>query len=309
LSDAARPSLVIFAAGKGTRLRPLTDRLPKAMIPVLDVPLIDLALRRAKSVEWAARLVNVSGPEPQLRDHLHVRQPDVEIIDEGDEPLGTAATVRSLLPRLSDTVLTYNCDLVSNLPLVDLLEAHTASGKGCTLTVRAVDAGADIAIEGGRMRLIDRRREPRGGLLYLGAGCFDRRVLETIPVTRPLGLTEGLLRRAVDEQEVALFTHDGYADDAGTLESYLKVSLEALERPELGIDPPGETSTQGGYLGPGAVAEDSSLGPGAIVLAGSRVLRGARLGECVVWPGSAVPADSILHRGIWFGERWLAVGH
>jgi mannose-1-phosphate guanylyltransferase len=304
LADSARPTLVVFAAGKGTRLRPMTDRVPKAMIPVLDIPLIDLALRRGESVDWARRVVNVSGPAPGLREHL---QADLEVFDEGDEPLGTAATLRYLFPRLTETVVTYNCDLVSNLRLATLLQRHAASGKGCTLAVRRVETGADIAVEEGRMRLIDRRFETGAGLLYLGAACFDRDLLEAIPPAQPLGLTEGLLRRAIGEQLAALFPYEGYAQDAGTIKNYLRVSLDALDPSTLDVDPPGVVSPDGWYLGPSAVAQEQSLGRGAIVLKGAEVKPGAKLEDSIVWPGSLVPEGVHLQRGVWLDNRFVEV--
>jgi len=299
-----QPAQVVFAAGRGTRLRPLTERRPKAVVPLLDIPLIDLALDRDGSVDWAARFVNVSHWAPVLREHLRGRS-GVKLLDEGDEPLGTAATLRCLLPQLSEVVVTYNCDLVSDVDLSQLLRRHAEAKKPCTLAVQGVERGADLAVEADDLRLIDRRVEESAGFVFLGAACFDRELLETIPHTTPLGLTEGLLKSAVEEQKVALFEHHGYARDAGTLKDYLEVSLDALDPAKLVIDSPGTKSPNGWYLGPGAEADEASLGPGAIVLAGARVEKGTSLSECVVWPGSVIPAGLNLHRGIWFEGKFL----
>ncbi|HEX2178790.1 MAG TPA: NDP-sugar synthase [Actinomycetota bacterium] len=294
-----RPTLVVFAAGKGTRLSPLTARTPKAMAPVLDVPLVDLALARGDGVGWAGRVVNISHPSAGLADHLRSRE-GVTVFDEGAEPVGTAATLRCLLPRLSETVVTYNCDLVSTLDLGRLLEFHSRAAKPCTLAVRPVDRNGDLACEQGVLRLIDRRIEDRPGLLFLGAAVFDRALLQDIPDTQPLGLTAGLLRRVVDAQQVGLFEHPGYGRDAGSLDRYLQVNLDALDRGLLPVDAPGTVSPEGWYTGPGAEAEQESLGSGAVVLAGARIGPGARLKNCLVWPGSFVPAGTVCEGGIWF---------
>ena len=234
------PTLVVFAAGKGTRLRPLTSQVPKALAPVLDLPLVDLALARGDGVGWAGRLVNISHPSAGLAEHLSARE-SVAVFDEGAEPLGTAATLRCLLPRLSETVVTYNCDLVSNLDLGRLLEFHGRSAKPCTLAVRPVDRRGDLAAEGGVLRLIDRRVEDRPGFLFLGAAVFDRALLKDIPDTQPLGLTAGLLRRVVDAQQAGLFEHHGYGRDAGSLDRYLQVNLDALDR-KVTLAAPGTVS-------------------------------------------------------------------
>lgn len=301
----SRPTLVVFAAGRGTRLRPLTDRLPKAMMPVLDVPLVDLALARGSSVGWAGRIVNLSDPAPGLAEHLQAKT-GVTLFDEGAEPFGTAATLRRLLPGLGDTVVTYNCDMVSELELSELLESHARAGKPCTLAVQRVARGADLTAEGD-LRLIDRRLEDRSGFLFLGAAVFDRGLLEAIPPTEPLGLVAGLLEEAVDQQRVALFEHPGYARDAGSPDRYLQVNLDALDPSRLTTQTPGTISPDGWYAGPGTQVEPDCLGKGAVVLAGARVGAGCRLSSCVVWPGSVVPPGTTCDGGIWFEGSFLTV--
>lgn len=274
------------------------------MVPVLDVPLIDLALARSAGVEWDRTVVNVSGPSPGLREHLR-NLPGVEIFDEGPEPLGQAATIRSLLPGLPGTVVTYNCDLVSDLDLGRLLEFHAYGGLPCTLAVTATRQGADIEAAGGRLRLVDRRLEDPPGFLFLGAACFEPELLREIPDTRPLGLAAAVLRPAIEQSRAALYEHPGYGFDCGSLGRYLSVSRSALGgRPA--VHPPGEISPEGWYRGPGARVE-GQLETGAVVLAGGRVAAGATIGHCIVWPGSVVRPGTY-RGGIWFEDRWLPAG-
>jgi NDP-sugar pyrophosphorylase family protein len=159
----------------------------------------------------------------------------------------------------------------------------------------------------GDLRLIDRRLEDRPGFLFLGAAIFDRELLEAIPPTEPLGLVAGLLAEAVDQQEVALFEHAGYARDAGSLDRYLQVNLDALDPSKFATQTAGTISPEGWYTGPGAQVEPDCLGKGAVVLAGARVGAGCRLSRCVVWPGSVVPPGTTCESGIWFEERFLTV--
>ena len=275
------------------------------MIPVLDVPLIDLAIGRGGDLPWVTRFVNVSGKLNELRDHLASSHSGIEVFDEGAEGIGTAATLRSLLSRLGRRVVTYNCDLVSDLPVKELLRQHCASQMQCTLAVKRVGRHADIDAEGGRLRLIDRREEDRAGYLFLGAACFEKELLERVPPDRPLGLVEGLLGHVFNRQQVGLFHHHGYARDAGTLARYLAVSQDALSG-AFHLDSPGVVSPSGWYLGPGASAESASLGEGAVVLAGADVGTGARLTKCIVFPGAPVPAGAQLHGGIWDDGSFLA---
>lgn len=287
-------------------MRPLTNYLPKALVPVLDVPLLDLVLDRGEPVPWAGRFVNVSHLSTPLREHLKRRE-DVSILDEGDQGLGTAATLRRLAPELGPTVVTCNCDLLTDISLEGLIQAHRRGSKPCTLAVRTVSEGADISIQEGRPRVLDRRGRSAAGHLFVGAACFEREALSMIPDVVPLGLTEGLLRRLIDDDQVALFEPQAYARDMGTLQDLLAGSIDTLDPTSGLVDPPGLVSGDGDrfYVGPGADFDHASLGHGAIVLADARVGRGTRLSRCIVWPRSTVPDDANLDNGIWFREGFI----
>lgn len=301
------PSLVIFAAGKGTRMRPLSDELPKAMLPVLDIPLIDLALARSRGVPWATIVVNVAGPLPGLREHLAGHHPQVLVFDEGEQPIGQGATLRALHDRLSPTVVTYNCDLVSDLDLRALLARHTGAGSpAATLAVQAVASGADLTEHRGRLDFVDRRHHDLAGLLFLGAGCFTRDLITASDPDRFPGLAEALLRPAVEQGQAGLYRHPGYARDVGTPGSFLKVSLDALNPARLRVDAPGTLTAEGGYLGPGARAKGAA-GRGSILLAGSHLREGARASRCIIWPRSTVPPRQKVRDGIWWHDRFLQV--
>lgn len=105
-------ALMLFAAGKGTRMAPLTDRTPKPMIPVAGRPLIDHALALARDGGARRIVVNIHHLGQQIADHL-TGQPDIAISDESDALLETGGGLkraRALLPP--GPVLTLNPDCV-----------------------------------------------------------------------------------------------------------------------------------------------------------------------------------------------------
>jgi len=119
---------MIFAAGKGTRLKPLTDVIPKALVPVGDIPLIQRVVQ--KIVDSGARsiVVNIHHHAPQLENYLSLLQrvfPDVEIkvSDESRELLDTGGGIKQARKFFSATsdepVLIHNCDILSNVDLAD----------------------------------------------------------------------------------------------------------------------------------------------------------------------------------------------
>lgn len=301
---------VLLAAGRGERLRPLTDMVPKPALPLLDVPLgawgLWNLLRAADEV-----IVNVSHLGDQVVGAL-AGFGDFEVLDEGPEPWGSAGTLAAIGGRVGDTLLVCNGDVLTDVGAADLLAAHRAQGTPATISVRSVESGADLTTDGERaLGFIHRNEEPAAaGAQYLGAGAFDRRALALLTPRRPAGLAEFLLRPLIERGELAVHFSRGYALDVGTLERYLRASFDLLEgRGPLSPRPlPGELIEASGghaYLGPDASADEESLGPGAVILAGSALHEDSYVTNAIVWPDEEVPAGVRVENGVWASGRLL----
>lgn len=112
----------VLAAGLGTRLRPLTDRIPKALVPVAGAPLLDRTLRRLVASGAREAVVNVHHHGDRIIDY--VRNHDwgipVEISDERSALLDTGGGLRKAIPLFSDPespILIHNVDILSDAPL------------------------------------------------------------------------------------------------------------------------------------------------------------------------------------------------
>lgn len=102
---------MLLAAGLGTRMRPLTDKMPKPMIPVGGQPMIDTLLDRLGDAGVAKAVVNVHYHADVLEEHLRTRKrPAVTISDERDRLLDSGGGVRKALPNLGETFYVLNAD-------------------------------------------------------------------------------------------------------------------------------------------------------------------------------------------------------
>lgn len=131
---------VIMAGGLGTRLRPLTDDKPKAMLPVGDRPLLEHIVRQLKDAGIHRLSLATHYRGDVIRRHFgDGREFDVDIqyVDEG-EPLGTAGAL-SLLASSAEPLLVMNGDILTQVDFRAMLEFHAVNRADLTMAVRAFD--------------------------------------------------------------------------------------------------------------------------------------------------------------------------
>ena len=138
------PTALVFAAGLGTRLKPLTDTMPKAMVPVCGEPLIAHTLRRLKAAGFDRAVVNVHHFGQQIIDFLSENDFGIEVAvsDERDCLLDTGGGLRKAAPLLTAKepaapILIHNVDILSNADLPAFLAA--AQENDVTLLVSRRD--------------------------------------------------------------------------------------------------------------------------------------------------------------------------
>jgi mannose-1-phosphate guanylyltransferase len=302
---------VLLSAGRGTRLAPLTQRLPKAIFPVLDVPLGGFGLAELMQVS-ANVYINVHAPardiiRSALRPVAARGSATVTFAEEFPQPFGAAGTLVALREQLAATVIVWNADTITDLAAQDLLAAHAAADAPATIAVVPVERGADVSFQGElATSYIDRRaRSDASGGQFMGASVFQRELLERLPQSGPLGLAEALLEPLVREGDLAIHVHSGYAIDVGTFARYLQASTDLLEGrgPAPPLPWPGDVvqlEPGPAYVGPGASASDGTLGPGAVLLRDAVVHAGAFVKRAIIWPGAIVPSGTRVSNTVWF---------
>ncbi|MBK8166701.1 MAG: phosphotransferase [bacterium] len=185
------PSLpgMVLAAGYGQRLAPLTDLVPKPLLPVGGRALLDLAVANLDRAGIGPVVVNTHHLAGQVAAHVQAR-PDAGRFTLSHETsiLGTGGALdgaRSFLAQAPDFLL-HNGDVLTDADLSALLAAHRASG--CMATLMLVDCPAVNTVDvGGDGRVLRLAGRPRGGpeaerrLTYAGVAAFSRRLLADVP--------------------------------------------------------------------------------------------------------------------------------
>ena len=119
---------MIFAAGLGTRLRPLTDTMPKALVRVGGEPLLHRVIMNLKSAGFERIVVNVHHFAEQIIDYLKTNDNfglDIRISDESDALLDTGGGIRKAAPLFdpSSPILIHNVDILHNVDLATFYES------------------------------------------------------------------------------------------------------------------------------------------------------------------------------------------
>lgn len=121
---------MLFAAGLGTRLRPLTDHMPKALVPVGGRPLLDITSSKLREAGTTEMVINVHHFANQIVDYVstHEMGMDVRISDESEQLLDTGGGLKKALSMFSSDdhspILIHNVDILSNADLAAFYESN-----------------------------------------------------------------------------------------------------------------------------------------------------------------------------------------
>lgn len=209
----APDTLMLFAAGKGTRMAPLTDVTPKPLIPVAGRPLIDHALALARAGGARRIVVNTHHLGQQIVDHL--ADSDILISDESDALLETGGGLKKALPLLGQgPVLTMNPDVMWSGPNpVAALRAAWDERMDALLMLVPVDR-AQGRVGGGDFALGAQGRITRGGP-FVYTGCQIIRTEGLAAIEEPAFSLNRLWDRMIGTGRAFGIVHPGGWCDVG----------------------------------------------------------------------------------------------
>jgi mannose-1-phosphate guanylyltransferase len=283
----------ILGAGLGTRLRPLTDNLPKPLIPYYHKPLVHEALRHCMAVGIDSFAINI---------HHHAEEwqlafPDNKFSEASleffNEPvlLETGGGIKNIAKWIGpDPVLIYNGDILTDLDLKGLIASHKASGNIATLALFSDGPNCNVAVEGGKVIDLRYARGLHAGThQFTGIYIIEPEILDLIPANEKISVVPAFLTLA-EQGKLGVYIADGAQwQDLGTREEYLAAHLNSqpLERqpaihPSAKIDPSAEIESDSCFIGPNCVVEKGAKLRNTIVWPSARVAEHADLDGCIV---------------------------
>lgn len=316
---------VVMAGGRGERLRPLTETLPKPMVRLCGKPVLEYVLELLAKNGVTECTIATGYLADVIESHFsnrHFAGMQLSFCRES-RPLGTAGSVRHALQKADGPVLVASGDALCDFPLREALAFHQRMGALATLVGVSVDDPREYGLilsdpNGWVTGFLEKPSFSRaaGGLANTGIYILSPEGLDMIPDGEFFDFATGLFPQMLRERlPVACCQLPGYWCDIGDLGSYRRAQADLLsgkvdcalrgQRDQCGNltaqgMPAGDWHCQGpAYIGAGVV-----IGPGAVIGAGSVLDDGCAVGAGsmvsggVLLPHSRLGADSCCLSGI-----------
>jgi mannose-1-phosphate guanylyltransferase len=307
---------VVLVGGEGTRLRPLTFTVPKQMLPVGGIAMIERVIGWLAGYEIDEAVLSL-GYRP---DAFLAAYPDGTCCGVTlayaveDTPLDTAGAIRYAASSagVDGTFVVVNGDVLTDLDIGDLVEFHRTRKAAATIALTPVEdpsAFGVVATDGrGMVEAFVEKPAPGeapSNLINAGTYVLERSVLEAIPRGRRVSIERETFPGLVASRELYALASDASWMDAGTPNTYLAANLRYAA-------PPGESCA----VAPGAEVSNSSLGRSVAIGAGATVDSSVLMdgvvvgyGACVrgsiVGPGAVVAAGACVEDLTVLGEDFV----
>lgn len=314
---------VVLVGGEGTRLRPLTETIPKPLVPLVDRPSLDhvldhLGLHGAHEV-----VLSSSYLESTFHAFIQARRGNPRIVWITEtEPLGTGGAIVNALGAVGEEpFLALNGDILTDLDLTAMIAFHRERGAIATIALTHVEDARPYGLvptepDGRVLGFREKPAERIPGDINAGTYVLDPSVLRAFPSGVPISIEREIFPRLIAEGlPVYGFRSDAYWLDLGTPEQYLRAHADLLagrvagqpaypapylaERASVHLRARLGRSVAvgpGASVGPDAEIDDSVVLEGAVVGDGARVL-GSILGPRSRVGAGAVVVDCVLAEG------------
>ena len=302
----------MLVGGLGTRLRPLTFRVPKQMLPVVNRPMI----------EWSIAHIAAHGVDEVVLSLGYGAEAFVQAYPDGacagvplhyaveDEPLDTAGAVRfaALDARIDERFLVVNSDVISDMDVTGLIAFHEARGATATIALHEVPDPSRFGVvptdaDGRVTAFVEKPPADEAPTNRINAGMYvlEPEVLDRIDDGRPVSIERETFPALIAAG--GLFAQDdggAYWLDTGTPEAYLRAQLDIIDGRYRGegtadavaVDPCSTIAATAtvvrSVVGPKAAVDAGAHVSGSVVMAGARVGPNAKVRDSIIGPRAEV---------------------
>lgn len=324
---------VILAGGEGTRLRPLTIKVPKPVVPVVDRPFLRHQLDLLDTVGVRELVFSVAYQPERVRAVFGDGSAFGRLIHYAVEesPLGTGGAVKNAERHLDSTTIVLNGDVLADVDLAAVVRGHRSSGAAATIVLTPVANPSAYGLvetdgDGRVLRFIEKPDPSQITTDTINAGIYvlETRTLSLIPPGVNHSIERGFFPALLARGDlVRAHVHRGYWIDIGTPEKYrqvhqdilrgrFRVTLEAVPRDggwvhgTARIDPTA-TLVAPFFVGADCVVEaEARIGPDTVLVRGVKVSPRACIEDAVLWPGCTIGPEAKVVGAVLAGQVHIA---
>jgi mannose-1-phosphate guanylyltransferase len=287
---------LLLAGGLGTRLRPLTENMPKPMALVANRPWLEHLIIQLKNEGIERFVIALKHYPEKIRDYFGSGEKwgvSIQYAVE-DRLLGTAGAIKNAQPYLDDRFIAINADIVHETDLKPLLEFHLQHGGCVTIGLTEVDDPTQYGVveqdaEGRILRFVEKPRLSEAPSNRINAGIYvmEKSALDYIPGGREVSIERETFPLLI-ERNAGVYgkTMSGYWMDMGTKQRYRQIHWDVLNR-VFRLPIQGKRNGNGVWIG-----ENCRIGKGVLlvppVLIGDRVEIGDR---AIIGPNAVIGND------------------
>ncbi len=233
---------MVFAAGLGSRLQPLTSNLPKALVKVRGVPLLEIVIKKLIREKYDQIIINIHHRANQITDFLQEKKNfgiDIHISDESDQLLDTGGGLKKAAWFFDDNnpFLAYNVDVLSDLPIATMLAYHKQSESLATLAVRNRSTSRYLLFDDNSRlcgweniktgeKIISNPKEHYKQLAFSGIQIIEPEIFNLITEEGKFSIIDVYLRLAKEHKITGYRHDDSYWLDAGRVENIAEAERE-----------------------------------------------------------------------------------
>jgi len=288
----------VLAAGLGTRLRPLTDDLPKPLIPIFQKPLITFALDHLINAGVERFVINTHKQAELFENFFCDNEYEGHSVTLVHEPdlLETGGGIKNAERYLgSDPFLTYSGDILTDINLQPLIDEHFRRRNDVTLALRNTGLASDVAFRDHRVVDIANRYGTTGNLDFANVAVWNPSVFKQIPSRQKISFIPIVADWIGKDGKIGgLMMNDGKWFNIGSRAEYLDVHRTILREHWM----PYYIRTRDW---PERIAKSATVDPSAevrgcsVVGENCHVDAGAVLEDTILWPASQIASKSQLY--------------
>ena len=310
---------IIMAGGEGSRLRPLTCDLPKPMVPVMNIPIMEHNIELLKSHGIKDIGITLMYLPQKIRDYFGNGSNfgvNLHYFTE-DSPLGTAGSVKNAEEFLDDTFIVISGDSLTDMDLTDAVRFHKSRRSKATLVLARVDVPLEygVVITDSDGLVTGFLEKPSWGEVFsdtvnTGTYILEPEVLKHFESGQKYDFSQDLFPLLLQQKEPMYgYVTTGYWCDIGDLKAYMQAHHDIMEG-RINVKTDAAEIREGVWAGPGVVIEPNAVvNPPCLIGAHCKVGNGAVIDSfCVLGANNVIEDEVTIKRSVIWNNSYIEFG-